>query len=86
MHSYFKVVSLVSLYILSVEATWRILLVFKHVYVADPVTGFSGYVDRVGQQHRHHLFQFSPPLQSIHTHMEVYIATHAHTYNSSTYT
>lgn len=80
MHSYFKVVSLVSLYILSVEATWRILLVFKHVYVADPVTGFSGYVDRVEQQHRHHLFQFSSPLQSRHTHIEVYLATHVRTY------
>lgn len=40
MHPYFRVVSLVSLYILSVEAKWRIQLVFKHVYVADLVTGF----------------------------------------------
>lgn len=69
LHPYFRVVSLVSLYILSVEATWKIQLVFKHVYVPDPVTGFSlhEYMDRVGHG-RHHSFQFSSSLQNIYTH------------------
>lgn len=89
-HPYFKVISLVSLYILSVKATWRTWLMFKYVYIADLVVGFSLYCCWLWQDKasNNFLFQFSSSyntqgciLTGLHLAIDVWtlIQTHLHT-------
>lgn len=79
MHPYFSDVSLVSLYISSVAAAWRIRLLLKHVCVADPLTGVVRHnrLSRVGQREpRQHLRHFSSASQIIHKHLKVHRPSH----------
>lgn len=78
-HPYFSDVSLVSLYISSVAAAWRIRLLLKHVCVADPLTGVVRHnrLSRVGQREpRQHLRHFSSASQIIHKHLKVHRPSH----------